>query len=160
MMPDVSEFRAPDPGEAAHESWVFVSHTADDEPLLRSVLEPAAAERHLQLHLVNRRHAPTIAEAYRKEILRSLARCAWFLAAFTPGSIRSEWVRFEVSWALDHKPGDRVLLAILEACDPGLVDARLPGRHLVSCTGLAGSGIRRWLSRRRLQQLLPKGGLQ
>ena len=97
-----------------------------------------------------------MADAYRKEILRNLVRCAWFLAALTPRSILSPWVRFEVAWALDHKPKDRVLLVLFQECDTAVLDARLPGLRPVDCTGLGRPGIRRFWSRRRLRRLMPR----
>jgi hypothetical protein len=156
MTIDTSDLRHPEPGEVAVESWVFVSHTADDESFLRAELEPLAHERHLQLHLINRRHPPTIADAYRKEILRSLIRCGWFLAALTPRSILSPWVKFEVSWALENKPPNRLLLVLFEECDTAVLDARLPRLHPVNCSGLDRWGIRRFCSQRRLRRIMPR----
>src|SRR4051794_2490126 len=117
-MVDASDLLQPDDAKQPIESMMFVSHTADDEPLLRAELQPIARRPGLQLHILNRGTPAPFSEAYRKQILRTLAASAWFFAALTSRSVHSAWVKFEVGWALDHKPKSRLILAVLEDCDP------------------------------------------
>jgi hypothetical protein len=128
--------------------------------MLRRVLEPIAASRYLVLHIANRRQSPVVADAYRREILRNLTRCAWFFAALTSRSIESEWVRFEVEWAVAKKPPRRRIFAVFDDCDPRKLSARLAEVRPIDCRGVESpSRLRRWIVRRRLRRVLPAATL-
>src|SRR5262245_49127723 len=99
------------------ESIVFVSHAASDAATARRILEPVAVKNYLQLHIANRLMEPVAADAYRRKILVNLARSGWFVAALTPRSEDSQWVRFEIGWALANRPEDRTVVVVVEECD-------------------------------------------
>lgn len=154
---DSSTLRTPGPDDHVIENWVFVSHTADDEPMVRQLLEPIASSRRLVLHISNRRQSPVIAETYRREILRNLLRCDWFFAALTSRSVQSEWVKFEVDWALVNKPVRRLVIARFDDCDLRTLNKQLSKVRVLDCRALEGGNpIKRWMAMRRLLRAMPR----
>jgi hypothetical protein len=57
------------------------------------------------------------ADAWERSIVAGLESCDWFLVVMSPRSAESEWVKDEVHWALDNRPG-RVVPVLIEECDP------------------------------------------
>jgi hypothetical protein len=122
------EAHDPDPDEEVP-NWMFVSHTGVDEAFIRAEAEPLARESQIVLHLVNGGSSPIVAQPYKREILRSLSRCSWFLVVASQSAIPSPWVQFEVSWALAYRNAAR-LVAVLRDCTetaiaPGLAGASI-----------------------------------
>jgi serine/threonine protein kinase len=64
------------------------------------------------------------ASLWERSILDALEASDWFLVVMTPASQRSEWVKDEVHWAIDHRPG-RIVPVMLDNCDPGDFHIRL-----------------------------------
>jgi hypothetical protein len=141
------------------ESLVFVSHAASDGETVRWILDPVAKVNCLQLHIANRLMKRVVAEQYRRQILVNLARCGWFVIALSPRCEESEWVRFEVGWALANRSEERTVVAVLEDCDIHRVHALLPKLRVIDCRSFLQPDMfatrwRTWLARRKLQGVL------
>ncbi|MBI4616537.1 MAG: TIR domain-containing protein [Planctomycetes bacterium] len=101
---------------------VFVSHSSAD----REVVEREIVEL-LFGHGIETWYSKAdirTADDWEKSIREGLKSCDWFLLVMTPRSQASEWVKSELHWALDRRPG-RVLPVLLEDVDPTEFDLRL-----------------------------------
>src|SRR5262249_30550377 len=128
----------PDPSpEGAPMVRVFVSHSSHDRSFVEDELVPL-----LQAHGVGTwysREEVHGGEDFERAIFQGLADCDWFLLVRSPAAVASPWVRREVGWAVEHRPGKLVpiLLADCRATDLHLalqtihrLDFRVPGeRH-------------------------------
>lgn len=143
-------------------SWVFVSHTATDESLVRNVLEDFARQRYLTLHIANRSQTAPVLRAYKDLIVKNLWRCSWFVVAISKNALSSSWVRFEVRCALRSKTSDHLLCLLLDRSDPSTLDPGLSSVRTINVQPLLTNKkhLRATLTRRRLGSLLPKGGLR
>jgi serine/threonine protein kinase len=56
------------------------------------------------------------ASEWERTILRGLESCQWFLVVMSPRSAASEWVKDELHWAIDKRPG-RIVPVLMEDCD-------------------------------------------
>ena len=82
------ELCPPDPASEVP-SWAFLSHTTADTPFLqREVVQDRTGNFFLMDY---RTHSGIVADAYRRQILQVLSRCAWFVVAVSEASIRSAW---------------------------------------------------------------------
>src|SRR5262249_23700030 len=137
--------------------FVLVSHAADDVELVKRIFLPVASRHFQDTHIANRNMAPVASELYRKRILVSLARCGRFAVALSPRCEDSQWVRFEVGWALANRPKDDIVVAILEDCDAFRVHQLLPEMKTVDCRSFSSpetiaASVARWWAGRRLER--------
>jgi hypothetical protein len=56
------------------------------------------------------------ASHWERSILQGLKECDWFLVVMSERSARSEYVKDEVHWAVDNRPG-RIIPVLMEDCD-------------------------------------------
>jgi len=110
---DDVEFHPYDPAEEVG-NWVFVSHTSVDAPFVQAEIVPLAMTEQLVLHFVNKDSGPVVSQPYKRQILRSLARCASFMVVVSKSSLASPWVRFEVGWAAQYRTRNRSLVVLLD----------------------------------------------
>jgi golgin subfamily B member 1 len=90
---------------------VFVSHASSDhERVERDII--ALLGRHGVDHWYSAREIRT-SEEWKREIYDGLQGCDWFLVAVTSAAARSQWVKVEVDWAFQHRPG-RIVPVLLE----------------------------------------------
>jgi hypothetical protein len=64
-------------------------------------------------------------DQWEREILRGLEMCDWFLLVVSPRAEKSEWVKDELFWAMQHRP-NRILPAIMEKSNLWKYHIRLP----------------------------------
>ena len=58
------------------------------------------------------------AQQWHDEIGRALKRCDWFLLLLTPGAVKSRWVKFELTYAINQPRYDeRIVPVLLQPCD-------------------------------------------
>lgn len=103
-------------------SGVFISHSSLDRKLVeRKIIAPL--RRHgVETWYSNDDIKPAV--DFERSIHQGLEGCEWFLVALTPRAVASDWVKSEVDWALQHRPG-RVIPVLLEDCDPKKFHLRL-----------------------------------
>jgi len=104
-------------------SKLFISHATADRAFIETELmgllsalgfEAWFAEGNIQT-----------AEIWERSIATGLETSDWFVLVMTPRSAQSEWVKDEVSWAIDKRPG-RIVPIILEDCNKADFHIRLP----------------------------------
>jgi hypothetical protein len=93
---------------------VFISHaTQDREFVEREII------RLLEGHGVETWYSKEdirTADWWERTLLHGLQACDWFLVVMSPRSAQSEWVKDEVHWAVEERPG-RVIPVLLEDCN-------------------------------------------
>ena len=102
---------------------VFVSHSSEDwEWVDRKIIKP------LEKHKINvwysGLHIKSTSQ-WEREILRGLEISVWFLLVVSPRSEKSEWVKDELGWAIDHRPG-KIAPVIMEDAELYNFHIRLP----------------------------------
>jgi WD40 repeat protein len=110
---------------------VFISHSTKDR---------ARVEREI-VALLNGHGIDTwysrddiqTADNWERTIARGLEACEWFLLAMSPHSAQSEWVKDEVHWAIDVRPG-KIIPVLIDACDPRAFHLRLARIQYVDFT--------------------------
>ncbi len=138
---------------------MFVSHSAVDYDVVRAILLRYEVERFLTFHIANRAQPPAFVKAYKPQIIMNLQRCAWFIVAVSEAALRSQWVRFEVTWALRHKPRNRILCLLVDKSDPTSLSNELSEirtinvRPLLADTNPLLAKVARW----RVTHALPRG---
>src|SRR5262245_12356757 len=111
---------------------VFISHASGDRDFVeREVVAPLAAAG---IDVWYCRESIRTAEDWQRSILEGLRACEWFLVVLSPRSADSEWVRDEVHWAVEHRPG-KVVPALMEPCDPRELHIRLPRIQVLDLAG-------------------------
>lgn len=94
---------------------LFISHATTDRKFVEQELlgllgalgfEPWFAEDDIQT-----------SEQWERSILGALESSRWFILVMSPRSAKSEWVKDEISWAIDNRP-ELIIPILLEDCDP------------------------------------------
>ncbi|MEM0970227.1 MAG: toll/interleukin-1 receptor domain-containing protein, partial [Verrucomicrobiota bacterium] len=101
---------------------IFLSHSSKDRTAVEGSVLPVLDDAGLSPWY----SASDIHSAHDWEVaIRSnLIRCQWFAVVLTPQSIKSDWVKAEVNWAMDNRPG-RILPILLQPCEPFELHLRL-----------------------------------
>lgn len=94
---------------------VFISHSTRDR---------AFVEREI-VHLLSQHGIETwfckddirTADEWERTIFKGLESCEWFLLAMSAHAAESEWVKDEVHWAIDERPG-KIVPVLIGACKP------------------------------------------
>jgi hypothetical protein len=137
---------------------VFLSHSSSDrrfvEGLARFLKEQGIRYWFSVAHIVG-------ATQWHDEIGAALDRCTWFLVVLTPSSVRSEWVKRELLFALNAKRyKERIIPLLLKPCDAARLSWTLGEFQFVDFTkGLeAGYGqlLRVWRRKARTARKSPK----
>ena len=112
---------------------LFVSHTTADAGFIKTELMnllpplgilPAYLNQSMRL----------VGKAYKKTVLQVMYSTQWFSVLLSPGSVESQWVRFEVDWAFKNRPHETVIPILMEACDYNELHPKLCGLELVDYT--------------------------
>jgi hypothetical protein len=93
----------------------FISHSTSDQKFVESVLIPLLKE--VKVTPWYSKTAILTAEDWERSIRKGLETSDWFLVVLSPRSVSSRWVKAEVHWALEHRPG-RVVPIMSEPCNP------------------------------------------
>jgi hypothetical protein len=95
---------------------VFLSHATSDRKFADRLAELFAA--HSIPFWYSRRNIVG-AQQWHDEIGDALARCDWFLLLLSPRSVKSEWVKRELLYALNQpRYRNRIILCMVKPCDP------------------------------------------
>ena len=117
---------------------VFLSHSAENKAVASALAET------LRNHGVPVWYSPTRirgAQQWHDEIGKALRRCDWFLVLLSAASIRSKWVNWELSYALNHSQYDGHILPVrIEDCDPEQLSWTLGMFQIVEHNGKANDG--------------------
>src|SRR4029077_4365686 len=91
-------------------------------------LAPIFRKRYMDFLLLNYFRFTKI---YAQYILRGLENSGWFVVVLSRSSIHSQWVRFELNWALEHKERRRIIPLVIYDFDPTTLDRRLSSFDIV-----------------------------
>lgn len=123
---------------------VFISHAAADRDFL---------EREIVSFLNNNgvstwysKAAIKTGEHWERSILKGLQSSDWFIVLLSPRSADSEWVRDELNWAVDERPG-RIIPILMEHCDLRRFHIRLPRIQYLDFVNQPDDSKRQLLSR-------------
>jgi hypothetical protein len=101
---------------------VFISHSSLDDALVRERIIDVLEQHGFRIWYS--RDDIHGAEEWEKRIRQELENAQWFLVALSPRSVQSEWVRAEVDWALENRPG-RLVPVLIDDCHPQECNLRL-----------------------------------
>ncbi len=94
---------------------VFLSHSSVNKKIASSVAET------LRNHGVPVWFSPTniqTAQQWHDEIGNALRRCDWFLVLLSQSSVKSKWVKRELSYALNHSQYDDHIIPVkIDKCN-------------------------------------------
>ena len=94
---------------------IFLSHAHQDHLLTLRLAR--ALDRHGIHSWYSERHVPG-AKQWLDEIGAALDRCDWFVVLLTASSVRSKWVKRELTYALNQdRYEDRIVPLLVEPCD-------------------------------------------
>ncbi|HEV2196347.1 MAG TPA: toll/interleukin-1 receptor domain-containing protein [Candidatus Acidoferrum sp.] len=86
------------------------------------------------------------AKQWHDEIGRALGRCDWFLVVLTPSSVRSQWVKRELLFALnDDRYNEKIIPVLRKPCKYAGLSWTLPEFQFVDFTGSFDVGCRQLL---------------
>lgn len=88
---------------------LFLSHSSRNRKLANAIAET------LRNHGVPVWFSPTnilTAQQWHDEIGRALRRCDWFLVLLSKSSVKSKWVKLELSYALNHSQYDNHIIPV------------------------------------------------
>ena len=100
----------------------FISHSTKDGAFARDVLKPFLAQHEIDAWCCG--SDTRTAVDWERQIREALMRSDWILVILSPDAVRSDWVRAETHWALEHRKG-RVVPLLLRGCDPSSIHLRL-----------------------------------
>ncbi len=123
----------------------FISHDSSDRPFVQQHLVGLLSALGQNVWL-----APASIPGgalWESEIRAGLDACDWFILIMSRASVESQWVKDELSWALEHRTS-RFVPIMIEPCDPSAFHLRLPRLQYIDCTTGIESG------RNRLIELL------
>lgn len=122
---------------------VFLSHASSDRLRLTTDVLPL-----LERHGIGTWFSPKdirTAEEWEVSIRNALEACDWFLVALSPEALTSAWVRTEVEWAAERRPG-RIVPVILRSCDLSSIHQKLRQIQHVDFTKPSDDACSRLLS--------------
>jgi len=94
---------------------IFLSHAHQDHSLTLRLAR--TLHDHGLRSWYSERHIPG-AKQWLDEIGAALDRCDWFVVPLTPSSVRSKWVKRELTYALNQdRYEDRIVPLLVEPCD-------------------------------------------
>lgn len=122
---------------------VFLSHSAKDRKFvvrLASILDRSGMPYwYSATHILG-------AKQWHDEIGRALAQCNWFLVVLTPDSVRSQWVKRELLFALnEERYHERIIPLLYRKCKYSQLSWTLPEYEFVDFTGDFEAGCRQLL---------------
>ena len=109
---------APDVGQPSFDAFVSYSHAVDDRlaPAVQQGLQTLGKPWHRRrvLHVFRDQTSLTASPALWPDIERALATSHYFILLASPEAAASSWVRKELHWWLEHRPRERLLIAITD----------------------------------------------
>jgi len=104
-------------------SKLFISHASSDREFVE--LELMGLLTALGFDVWFAEEDISTAEHWERSILDGLKKSDWFVLVMSPRSERSEWVKDELSWAIDERQG-RIIPILIDDCDSREFHIRLP----------------------------------
>jgi len=119
---------------------VFLSHASDDrdfaDRLVKTLREHGIPVWYSRTHLRG-------AQQWQAEIGRALRRCDWFIVILSPKSVRSMWVKRELSYALIQKRfEDKIVPVLYRKCDYEKLHWTLKSLQIVDLSRTFAAGSR------------------
>lgn len=93
---------------------LFIAHAAADQALVRECLVMPLNQRGLAPWISGERISP--GSDWLSETEKALEASDWVLVALSPNALKSQWVRLEFDWALEHRRNGIVPL-LIETCE-------------------------------------------
>ena len=122
---------------------VFLSHSSQDREFV--VRLARVLKRHKIRYWYSATHI-VAAKQWHDEIGRALSRCDWFLVVLTPNSVRSQWVKRELLFALNEdRYNERIIPVLRKPCEYSRLSWTLPEFQLVDFSGSFDIGCRQLL---------------
>lgn len=119
---------------------VFLSHSDKDRQF--AALLAGVLERH-DIHVWYSRTSLVGAQQWHDEIGAALKRCNWFALVLSPNSVKSEWVKHELMFALnDRRYQGRVIPLLFKPCKYTKLSWTLSAFHIVDFTRKRADGYR------------------
>jgi hypothetical protein len=100
----------------------FISHSTRDREFVEQEIIPTLAGRGIDFWYC--KDDIQSAEQWDRSIMQGLRTCDWFLLVMSPNAEKSEWVKDEVLWAIEHRP-QRLIPVLASRCDPREINLRL-----------------------------------
>ena len=101
---------------------VFISHSTRDRDFVeREIIALLSA------HAIETWYCKDdirTADEWERTIFKGLEACEWFLLCMSEHAAASEWVKDEVHWAIDERPG-KIVPVLIGSCKPR--DLHSPG---------------------------------
>jgi hypothetical protein len=122
---------------------VFLSHSSKDRDFVVRLARVLKGHKirywYSTAHIVG-------AKQWHDEIGRALGRCDWFLIVLTPDSVRSQWVKRELLFALNEgRYNERIIPLLRKPCEYARLSWTLPEFQLVDFSGSFDVGCRQLL---------------
>ncbi len=122
---------------------VFLSHSSRDRDFV------VRLTRVLKSHKISYWYSAThivAAKQWHDEIGDALSRCDWFIVVLTPDSVRSQWVKRELLFALNQdRYNERIIPVLRKPCEYSRLSWTLPEFQLVDLSGNFDVGCRQLL---------------
>jgi CheY-like chemotaxis protein len=94
---------------------IFVSHSTKDRDFVEREIV-SLLEQHRIKTWYSKADIRTAAE-WERSIIEGLRACEWFLVVMSAQAAKSAWVRDEVHWAMENRPG-KLIPVLIGDCDP------------------------------------------
>jgi hypothetical protein len=121
----------------------FLSHAARDRKRVDAIAK--ILRKHGVPVWYSRTHLRG-AQQWQDEIGKALKRCDWFIVILSPSSVKSTWVKRELSYALNQKRyEDRIIPVLLRKCKYENLHWTLASFQMVKLTGNPVRGYRELL---------------
>jgi len=104
-------------------SKLFISHATADRELVEHELIGLLSALGFDIWFAE--ESISTSEQWERSILKGLETSQWFLIILSPESEKSEWVKDELAWAVDHLP-DRIVPILIKDCNFRNFHLRLP----------------------------------
>lgn len=122
---------------------VFLSHSSKDRAFVLRLAK--VLESHKVSYWYSAAHIAG-AKQWHDEIGRALGTCNWFLVVLTPHSVRSQWVKRELLYALnDERYHERIIPLLYKDCKFSDLSWTLPEFEFVDFTNDFEFGCQRLL---------------
>ncbi|MGA9883983.1 MAG: toll/interleukin-1 receptor domain-containing protein [Candidatus Acidiferrales bacterium] len=122
---------------------VFVSHSAKDRDFVRRLVR--VFKEHGIRYWYSAAHISG-AKQWHDEIGRALNRCDWFLVVLTPNAVRSQWVKRELLFALNHaRYNERIIPVLRKPCKHSRLSWTLPEFQFIDFSESFDMGCRQLL---------------
>jgi len=131
------------PSSRSTQRKVFLSHSDKDRAFVLRLAR--VLEQHRVRYWYSARHIRG-AEEWHDAIGRALDECNWFLVVLTPASVRSLWVKRELSFALrQRRYHERIIPLLLKRCEAFDLSWTLDEFEFVDFTKEFAAGCRQLL---------------